>query len=151
PAEKLSLIKTIESQPFATGSFGQVYRAWLWDDHPVIIKVLRPSVVKYLNYDLRLIGLLSWLYSLVDRQKMLNFRDIYKDFKRTSLNETNYYREAVVARDYFEDYKNHPSLVIPETFLELSSHNVLTQSYIEGVSLTDLLSYQADGGDARAY
>ncbi len=149
--EKLSLIKSIENKPFATGSFGQVYKAWLWDDRPVIIKVLRPSVTKYLNYDLRLIGLLSWVYSLFDRQKMLNFRDIFQDFKKTSLNETNYRREAIIARDYYDNFKNHPNLVIPETYLELSTSKVITQDFIRGISLTTLLEKQANNVDVRQY
>ncbi len=141
------MFKTIEEQPFATGSFGQVYKAQLWNDKPVIIKVLRPSVIRYLNYDLRLMGFLSWIYSVFDRQKMLNFRDIFKDFKRTCLDETNYIREATVARSYYEDYKNHPYLVIPQTYLQLCSYKVITQDYVQGLSLTSLLEMHSGGVD----
>ncbi len=151
PAGSLDQFKAIDSQPFATGSFGQVYKATLWDNHQVIIKVLRPSVVRYLGYDLRLIGILSWLYSMFDRQKMLNFRSMYKDFKRTSLAETDYIREAAVAQAYFEDYKSHPYLIIPQTYSQLSNRHVITQDFVEGLSISSLLALQSNGNNAADY
>src|SRR3990167_6536830 len=149
--EHFAKIKTIEPKPFATGSFGQVYNAWLWDDRPVIVKVLRPSVIRYLKYDLRLLNILSLCYNLFDRQKMLNFRSMFKDFRRISLNETDYIREAYVADSYWQDYQNHPHLVIPRTYMELCAPHVIVQDRIEGVSLTNLLSLQTSGADAAAY
>lgn len=146
---ELAKFKSIESTPFATGSFGQVYRAELRDGQSVIIKVLRPSVARYLGYDLRLLGFLSRLYSLFDRQKMLNFRAIYKDFKKTCLQETNYIREAHTAHSYAQNYVNHPNLVIPKTYLELCRPTILVQDYVQGMSLTKLLELQSIGMNAQ--
>ncbi|HLC91581.1 MAG TPA: AarF/ABC1/UbiB kinase family protein [Candidatus Saccharimonadales bacterium] len=150
-AQNFAKIKSIEPQPFATGSFGQVYHARLWDDRSVVVKVLRPSVIKYLKYDLRLLNALTWLYNLADRKKMLNFRSMFKDFKHTSLNETDYVREAAVADSYWESYQNHPHMVIPRTYMELCSKHVIVQDYIQGVSVAQLLALQTSSTDAAAY
>lgn len=147
-AEQLA---TIESHPFATGSFGQVYRGQLQSGEEVIVKVLRPSVMRYLNYDLRLLKILSVLYSLIDRQKMLNFKDIYNEFKRTCQQEVNYVREAEAANHFYDQYQDHPRLVIPKTYLPLCTDHIIVQERIVGLSLTDLVTYQTQGIDAREY
>lgn len=149
PQAQLAQFKSIETVPFATGSFGQVYRAELQNGQAVIVKVLRPSVARYLGYDLRLLGFLSWLYSLFDRQKMLNFRAVYRDFKKTCLQETDYIREAHTAYTYAQNYVNHPHLVIPKTYLELSGPTILVQDRVEGMSLTKLLELQSTGLNAQ--
>lgn len=149
--DKLAMIKSIEPQPFATGSFGQVYRGELLDGQKVIIKVLRPSVTRYLRYDLRLIGILCWVYGMIDRQKLVSFKNIFHDFKNVSLQETDYIREAAVAQNYYESYQDHSNLVIPKTHISLCSKHVLVQEKIVGVSVTQLLELQISGNDAREY
>ena len=78
-------IARMDPQPFATGSFGQVYKAQLVTGEQVIIKLLRPSVMKYLRYDLRLLQAFCYAYSFIDRQKMFNFKQVYKKFKLSCL------------------------------------------------------------------
>lgn len=147
----LSNFSFIAEQPLATGSFGQVYRAKLHSGEEVVIKVLRPSVIKYLRYDLRLLGILCTIYNIFDRQRMINFRQIYKEFRRTCFDETNYLREIEAADAYHQIYKDHPKMVVPRTYRQFSSQRVIVQDYIEGVSLVKLLEMQASGQDARLY
>ncbi len=150
-AYQLSQIKRVTEEPFATGSFGQVYRAELASGQEVVVKVLRPSVEKYLRYDLRLIGLLSQAFSLVDKQNIINFRSMFKQFKQSSLLETDYIHEAQVANHYYQRYADHPSMVIPKTYLELSNRRVIVQEYVHGLSVTSVLELQTNGHDPQAY
>jgi hypothetical protein len=147
----LRRIKTMTVEPFATGSFGQVYQATLDTDEVIIIKILRPNVVKYLRYDLRLLNILTLFYSLLDKQKIINFRTIYREFKKTCHEETDYKREAEVAGHYYRAYQHHPQMVIPKTYGELSSSCVLVQEFISGVSVAHVLEQQAAGTDAKSY
>lgn len=147
----LERFASIDPKPIGTGSFGQVYRAQLHSGEKVIIKILRPSVMRYIRYDLRLLNILSWFYSLADRQKMLNFRDLYAEFRRTCLQEVNYTREAEAGTMFYERYKDHSTLVIPKTYREFCTPKVIVQDYIQGLSITDLLTYQAQGNDPHKY
>jgi ubiquinone biosynthesis protein len=142
-------IVMLEPKPFATGSFGQVYRAQLDNGDDVVIKVLRPSVVKYLKSDLRLLSFMTFWVGVFDRQKLFNFRNIYKQFRTTSLRETNYLREAAVSSAYYKSFKDHPYLVVPRTYQGLSSKTVLVQQNIHGLSVASVLERQAAHGDAR--
>ena len=145
-------LKDVEVLPFGTGSFGQVYRAYLDEDNkPIIIKVLRPSVLRYIRYDLRLLKFLSTFYGLIDRQKMLNFVDIYREFEKTCEQEINYVREAEVAEYFYKQYQGHPHMVIPKTYAELSNSKVIVQEYIDGLSVTDLYALHMQGSDGRTY
>jgi len=148
---KLDAFSEIDTAPFATGSFGQVYHAKLVTGENVIVKILRPSVMRYLKYDLRLLNFMSWAYSSFDRQKMINFRSIYKELRKTSLSETSYIHEAAMADRYYQTYKNHPQLVIPKTYLELSTDSVIVQDFVDGLSVAKLLEIQASGVDAKEY
>jgi predicted unusual protein kinase regulating ubiquinone biosynthesis (AarF/ABC1/UbiB family) len=87
----------------------------------------------------------------MDNQKMLNFRDLFAEFKKTCLQEINYKREAEAADHFYEQYKNHPQLVIPKTYLEFCTPKVIVQQYIQGLSVTDLLAYKAQGIDPHQY
>jgi predicted unusual protein kinase regulating ubiquinone biosynthesis (AarF/ABC1/UbiB family) len=151
PADRLARFAHVEEQPFATGSFGQVYQAELTGGEQVVIKVLRPSVEKYLYYDLRLLRILGWAHSLLDRQNLLNFRSLTAHFRQTCLSETDYLREASVADHYWQTYRDHPYLVIPKTYLELSNRRVIVQDYVGGTSLTHLLEMQTRGGNAHEF
>lgn len=147
----VSRFARIESKPFATGSFGQVYYATLATGEEVVIKLLRPSIMKYLQYDLRLLGLLSWVYRIIDRQGMIDFRSVYVEFRKTSLAETDYVREARVTLDFYERYRDHAHLVIPFTHVELSNRHVIVQERVNGLSLAKLLVIQAQGISSADY
>lgn len=144
-------IAKMDPKPFATGSFGQVYKAQLDTGEEVIIKVLRPGVKRYLRYDLRLLHLVCRIYSIFDKQKMLDFRQIYKQFKTTCLQEMQYTREVEVADYYYRTYQDHPQMVIPKTFLEMCNDQVIVQEYISGISFAKLLTMQNKGVDARQF
>src|SRR5260370_21074669 len=59
PPERLRDIVLVQPQPFAAGSFGQVYLAQHADGQKIIIKALRPMVRELLKYDLRLLSIFS--------------------------------------------------------------------------------------------
>jgi serine/threonine protein kinase len=141
----------VETAPFGTGSFGQVYRGQLTDGTPIILKVLRPNVMRYIRYDMRLLSVLSWFYSMLDRQKMLDFREINKEFQKTCKEEIDYLREIEVGDYFYRQYADHQYMVIPKTYTDMSNSKVIVQDYIDGLSVARLLSMQTQGVDARQY
>lgn len=150
--EKLNLIAGIQPEPFAAGSFGQVYYAQLKDGRPVVIKVLRPMIRETLNHDLRLLymfykNFFAKMYKNVD----LNLGQAIKDFRIATLNETDYVHEAHFADELFQYYKNHNSLVIPETFLDLCTPNIIVQEYVGGLSVASLVKLKDQGVNPVEY
>ena len=150
--DKLNEFEVINPVPFAAGSFGQVYYAKLKIGKTVIIKVLRPMIRETLKYDLKLISLFTrQLTNMLANNMDLSLKDAMKDFTQATMRETDYVGEANFAAEMYETYKNHPKLVIPETYLSLSSDNIITQEYVDGISAAHLVGLQNQGYDLEQY
>lgn len=143
---RLSNLATINPVPFAAGSFGQVYYATHRDGTPVVLKVLRPMVRETLRYDLRLLGV--FMKRFVERNYKnidVSLKQALDDFKIATLRETDYVEEARFANELYEHYKNHDKFIIPKTYLELCTPNVIVQEYIGGISGAELVKMKAQG------
>lgn len=138
----------IEPVPFAAGSFAQVYRARLLDHSEVVIKVLRPGLARTLKQDLRLLGIVARLGSWLFPTDFVDIRSVYKVFVRTTLLETDYKKELSNAQWFHKYYENTPDIIIPKTYSTLSSTNIITQEFIGGISLADVMLQVHSGADA---
>lgn len=143
-------IKIADKQPFAAGSFGQVYRA-TYQGHDIIIKALRPSVQRTLPSDLRLISGLGWLIDMFTPGGAVSARRVCKDLIKVTRAEIDYALEADYAMTMYKRYQNHPHLQIPYTFREVSTRHLICQEYVGGVAASDLLRLQEQGVNARQY
>lgn len=150
--EKLSQIASISPTPFAAGSFGQVYFATLQDGSQIIIKLLRPMIRDTLAYDLKLLGLFSRAFvNKLSRNMDMNIVTALSDFKRATMRETDYVEEARFGNELWEAYKDNPQFVIPKTYLELCTNNIIVQEYIGGISGAQLLRLKEQGINAEEY
>lgn len=98
--EQLSQIALVQPQPFAAGSFGQVYYATLKDNSVVVLKVLRPMIKELLAHDLKLLTMFYKrffvkLYKNVD----IDLSNAVEDFRLSTLRETDYAHEAEFANE----------------------------------------------------
>ena len=62
----------IDYQPFAGGSYGQVYRGQLRTGQDVVVKILRPSVRKTLRQDLRILNSIARITSWFTRRAIVD-------------------------------------------------------------------------------
>jgi len=148
PPALLSQIALVQPQPFAAGSFGQVYLGQHADGTKIIIKVLRPMIRELLKFDLRLLSLFSKRWTSAEFQNIeVNMDQAMKDFRNATLSETDYITEAQFAQDLYAAYKNHPKMVIPKTYVELCTPHIIVQEYIGGVSGAVLLQQKEVGAD----
>lgn len=152
PKNKLSQIALVQPQPFAAGSFGQVYYAQLRTGEAVIIKVLRPMVRELLRYDLRLLSTFSrTFFTKLYKNMSVQLNDAMKDFSKATLRETDYRHEAAFADELYRHYKNHPTLVIPKTYLDLCTDNIIVQEYVDGISVAQLVRLKEQGVEPVEY
>lgn len=142
---------TIDLKPFAAGSFAQVYKGVLRDNTQVVLKILRPSLVKNLKSDLRLIGWTVRLTGMMNRFGTVDMKDFYRQFKATVQYETDYRREVRNAHWFYDYFKERPAVLIPKTYGELSSEHIIVQERVGGVSLADVLQAQGKGEDPSLY
>ncbi len=149
--EKLKEISLIQPQPFAAGSFGQVYYGQHVSGKPIVIKVLRPMIHELLKYDLKLIGHFYKQAARFNKNMAINIDAAMKEFTDATLKETDYPAEAQFARELYETYKEHPTFIIPETFVNLCTKNIIVQEYIGGISAAQLIKLQEQGVEVKQY
>lgn len=150
--EQLRNIALVQPEPFAAGSFGQVYMGQHADGRRIIIKVLRPMVRDLLKYDLRLLSLLSKRFAASEYENLtIKMGEAVKEFRAATLSETDYVAEAHFAHELYEAYRGNPHFVIPETFLDLCTKRIIVQEYISGISGAELLRLKEQGTDPVAF
>ncbi|MCA9332988.1 AarF/ABC1/UbiB kinase family protein [Candidatus Saccharibacteria bacterium] len=150
--ENLSQIKSIQPQPFAAGSFGQVYYGIHNNGNPIIIKVLRPMVRELLKHDLKLLSIFTKRFASKLTPNMdMNVESAIKDFISATLRETDYVAEADFANELYEYYKHHKNFIIPKTYMNLCTPNIITQDYIDGISVAQIIKLQEQGVDPAEY
>ena len=143
-------IVQIDTEPFAGGSFAQVYSARHADGNRLIIKVLRPSLIANIKADLRVLNLI-FLFMRRRMKVATDMKALFKNFKQVVLEETDYIAEAnnaVYFRNYFSD---KPDIFIPQTYTDYCTRGVIVQEFVEGLAMTDLIEAIEMGHDAREY
>ncbi len=81
----------------------------------------------------------------------LDFNEAIDEFNSICLTETDYEREIYNLK-YFDDiYSNHPYVVIPRVYEELSNDFVIAQEFIEEITLSDILSNYEKGESFKVY
>ncbi len=150
--EQLQNIVLVQPEPFAAGSFGQVYMGQHSDGKQIIIKVLRPMVRELLKFDLRLLGLFSKRFAAREfRDMTVNMSEAYREFRSATLGETDYLAEAQFAQDLYQAYRHDSRFFIPQTYMDLCTKHIIVQEYVEGISGAELLKMRAQGVDTAAY
>ncbi len=139
-----------QKDPFAAGSFGQVYIA-RYKDTDIVIKVLRPSVVKTLAFDLLILGWVSRFIDLLSYNSPVRITQLYKELSKVTRAETNYILEADYASTLYNQYKDHKNIFIPYTFQNFCTNRVICQEYVGGVAATDLLRVREQGIDPKEH
>lgn len=149
---KIDQIAEIQPVPFAAGTFGQVYYAKHANGKPIIVKVLRPMITETLKFDLKL---LKQFYKATSKRytpnASLDITEAFDDFARQTMTETDYAEEARFAAEQYETYKDHPKLVIPETFTDLCTPQIIVQEYMGGISAAHLVEMVHQGVDPVVY
>ncbi|MCW1949098.1 MAG: AarF/ABC1/UbiB kinase family protein [Candidatus Shapirobacteria bacterium] len=137
--DKSSQITPDSLSPFAAGSFAQVYSGQL-NGQPIVIKVLRPSVIKYLRFDLNFLSLIVKFVSLPNGNQMLDFVSVFNDFKNITLEEINYSSEVKNAVSFYKKMIGHSAIVIPQTYSDFCTDRLIIQEKIIGLPLTKIFS-----------
>lgn len=144
-------LKQIDTTPFASGTFGQVYRATLNNGQAVVIKVKRADLKHKLFADFLLIKILSQLFNLLYNVRFVDIPRLIREFEATTYKELDYRQEVANGLFLHEQYKNHDVLKIPYTYPDLSTDNIIVQEYIGGIAVTDLLRMREQGTDIKAW
>ncbi|WP_448524799.1 ABC1 kinase family protein [Parathermosynechococcus lividus] len=124
-------------QPVAAASLGQVYRAKLHTGEEVAVKVQRPNLLPVITRDLFLIRLLvQWVKPLLPINLCHDLRDIVDEFGCKLFEEIDYLNEGRNAEKFAANFRDDPTVKVPQIYWEFTSQHVLTLEWIHGIKLT---------------
>lgn len=137
-------------QPLASASIAQVHAASLKDGRKVIVKVVRPGIVKVIRRD---IGLLYALADLAERYwpegRRLRPGEVVAEYEKTIFDELDLIREAANASQLRRNFLDSESLYVPEIFWDYTRRDVMVMERISGIPVSDVETIRAQGIDIK--
>ncbi|XP_045184987.2 atypical kinase COQ8B, mitochondrial-like [Mercenaria mercenaria] len=128
-----SKLASFDERPFAAASIGQVHKGVLHDGRTVALKVQYPGVAKSIDSDIN--NLMSVLSVWNVLPKGLYVDSVIEVAKKELAWEVDYMREADCSKKFRELLKDDHAFYIPDNIDELTTSQVLTTGYVEGLPL----------------
>lgn len=125
---------SIEREPIAAASLGQVHVAYLQDGRKVAVKVLYPRIREVIKVDMIIVRLSLKIYRwFVPLDGLENAYASLVDLLRR---ETDYLHEASCMTRMAENFRDDPNVLFPAVVSEFTTSDILTMSFMEGVKIT---------------
>ena len=142
--------KEINHNAIAAASVAQVHYAVGHDGKKYAVKVLRPGIAKKIEKDIRFFYLIAKLlkfFSVKSRRlKPVEVVDIFAEGIKLELDLR---MEASAASELRENMTKDQGIVIPEIKWEVTSRNVITMEWIEGISISNVELLKERGYDLK--
>ncbi len=143
-----NVFQSVDPDPKASASIGQVHQGLLTSGEKVAIKVQRPAIEKIIEIDLEI---MLHLATLMERHiEELAFHrpvTIVEEFARTIEKELDYTIEASSMERVSAQFLSKPTVYIPKVYRDFSTRKVLTSEYIEGIKINDIDALKTAGLD----
>jgi ubiquinone biosynthesis protein len=136
---------SIEPEPLAAGTIGQVHRATLESGEHVVVKVQRPNAREEISRDLGLLELFA--DKALEREALRGTVDIpalVRHLSESLRRELDFRQEAANVERMREVLAPYPRLDVPKLYDELSTSRLLVLEFVEGVPIR-----QAEDSPAR--
>jgi len=142
---------SMEEDPFASASIGQVHLAKLKTGEKVAVKIQRPGIRKRIRVDLEI---MNHLATLMERhiEDLTFFRPIkiVEEFAETLDKEMDYSLEASNMERVAQQFLYDSTIHIPKVYLDRTTETVLTMEYIQGIKISDVAALDESGMDRKA-
>ena len=139
------------SEPVAAASIAQVHRARLAETgEDVAVKVLRPGIERAFRKDIDAFYFAAgWIERLAPFSRRLRPLDVIAHFEGVVMGELDLRLESSAAAEFVANTAKDAGFQVPKPRWFLSSRNVMTLDWAEGIGLNDLAEIDAAGHDRR--
>jgi predicted unusual protein kinase regulating ubiquinone biosynthesis (AarF/ABC1/UbiB family) len=127
---------SIEREPIAAASLGQVHIAHLASGEKVAVKILYPQIRDIIRVDMRVLG---WALSVYKRFfPFNNIERVHSSLVDLLRRETDYVHEADCMARMAANFKGEDDILFPEVIRDRSNRDILTMTFMEGFKITRL-------------
>lgn len=145
------LFEEFPDEPIAAASLGQVYKARLHGNYWVAVKVQRPQLDYIIRRDLVIIKSLCVITGpILPLNLGFGLGEIIDEFGRSLFEEIDYKKEAENAERFAGLFADNPAITVPRVEKMLSSHKVITTSWINGTKLRNRKDLEEIGLDTSS-
>jgi ubiquinone biosynthesis protein len=140
------------SEPVAAASIAQVHRARLADTgEDVAVKVLRPRIEKAFRKDIDAFYLAAWLIEFLSpAARRLRPTDVIRHFEGVVMGELDLRLESAAAAEFAANTARDAGIRVPKPHWFLSSRNVMTLGWADGIPMGEVEAIRAAGHDTDA-
>ena len=140
--------RSIEREPIAAASLGQVHVAYLHDGSKVAVKILYPGIRDIIRVDMAIVRMSMFVYKwFVPIDSLENAFYALSDLLRR---ETDYVHEAGCMERMAQNFADDKDILFPAVVREFSTSDVLTMTFMEGVKITNFEALAELGIDRKA-
>lgn len=134
------LFKEFDKKPVASASLSQVHKAVLHGGDIVAVKVQRPDIRENIELDLAILqDLAGFAENRLHNGWMYRPRLMVDEFRKAIRKELDFTWEARNFEKFRINFRDTPYIRVPRVYRELSTSNVLTMEFIDGVKINDTI------------
>ncbi len=122
--------------PVAAASIGQVHRAVTHDGRDVAVKIQYPGVHEAIESDLDAAEVMYGMFSAM-MLKGLDAKGLVDELRDRMREELDYRLEARNLQEFNTLFQGHPWVRIPDLVADLSTENLLTTEWVDGMSFAE--------------
>ena len=129
---------SIEEEPVAAASLGQVHCATLNSGDNVVVKVQRPNVRRIVYTDMSalfIVGKVAMNFDFVRRRVDADM--IIEEFGRVLLEEVSYLKEADNARRFKRMFASDDGIYVPTVYTDYSTDKILVMEDVTSIKIDD--------------
>ena len=122
-----------DAEPFAAASVAQVHGARTFAGREVVVKVLRPGVKAQVNRDMAILAAI--VRFLAHFSPMLSYykaEDIVREVHANLCKELDLREESRAVRRFFDEFRDWPTIEVPDVAEDLCSETVLVATRLFG-------------------
>jgi predicted unusual protein kinase regulating ubiquinone biosynthesis (AarF/ABC1/UbiB family) len=128
-----------DSEPIASASLGQVYRALLHTGEEVAVKVQRPNLREKVGFDIAVLArIVRRLSRYPSFSENADWEGMLREFRETISEEMDYAREGRNAERFRQNFREWRPLRVPRIHWTHTTERVITMEFIRGTKVTDL-------------
>ena len=137
---KRGAFASIDEDPIASASIGQVHRAVLKDGRQVVVKVKRPGIEAMISDDMRFMRSILQGIAVVqgngaDAASFDQAQQALRDMEAYLMQEVDFAKEARNVARFASIYAANADVVVPSVHASLSNDAVVVMDYVESRSL----------------